>query len=65
MEDTTVTGTKVDYWPTYNLRYVMKNVPLKDALGAWITTEKVLQQLWFGSDGSRKWEDIETVTEDK
>lgn len=46
-----------DWQPTCNLRYVYRQV------FASRPKEKILQQLWRGSLGSQKWEDVPVISE--
>lgn len=57
-------GVVVDYTRTSALRWVNRQITMTDDKGnaTGVKFEKVLQQGWQGSDGSIKWEDVETVS---
>lgn len=50
----------VSWYPTTNLRYVMKRIPISDNDSK---SELRLQQLWQDTDGGQKWEWVEEVEE--
>lgn len=48
-----------EYWtPTFNLRWIKKEVPFDNSS---IMIIPVLQQMWQGSLGNIEWKDIEVV----
>ena len=55
-DKTEITSSGVDYQITPVLRYAQREVHL---IGGVYKSERRLQQMWQGSDGSQKWEWVE------
>ena len=61
--DLIITGiSRCEVWkPTYNLRFVLKDIKYPKEHWIDVVREKILQQMWISDLGKEDWRDIELI----